>query len=343
MTQPAGNTKTVLVTGGSGFIGKRLVDALLARDVEVMVLTRRAESLSRLWPNGRVRAVEGDLEQSSHLSKICQGVDAVYHLASYAHASHVPEEQAANAFRRVIIDGTRAILESALAAGVKSFVFVSSVKAMGEGGASCLDETSQVAPQSAYGRAKLSAEQAILAAGQRNGMHVAIIRLPMVYGRDNKGNLPRMIESVGRGHFPPLPEVHNKRSMVHVQDVVQALLLAAESPSANGRVYIVTDGQTYSTRQIYDWICQSLGKPTPRWAVPIVVLKAAAVVGDVIGRLRGRPFFFNRDVLEKLIGSAWYSSEKITRELGYRPRFNLESTIPEIVEMGSAVPSKSLP
>jgi len=96
-----------------------------------------------------------------------------------------------------------------------------------------------------------------------------VLRLSMVYGPTRKGNLPRMIEAVTKGRFPPLPETGNKRSMVHVDDVVQAAMLAAERPESVGQTYVVTDGPPYSTRQIYECICEALGRDAPKWHVPI--------------------------------------------------------------------------
>lgn len=153
----------------------------------------------------------------------------------------------------------------------------------------------------------------------------------MVYGNTEKGNLPQMIKAVAKGVFPPLPEMHNRRSMVHVDDVVAAALLAAKNPKAAGQIYIVTDGQAYSTRQIYDWIREALGKQPVTWSVPQAVLTLAAQGGDVISRLRNRRFPLDSDSLEKLLGSAWYSSAKIERELGFRPRHTLKDALPEIV------------
>jgi nucleoside-diphosphate-sugar epimerase len=185
-------------------------------------------------------------------------------------------------------------------------------------------------PTTFYGRAKRDAELAVLEAGEKHGLQVVVLRLPLVYGAGVKGNLRRMIEAVDRGRFPPIPEVGNKRSMVDVRDVVQALLLAAGDARANGQVYIVTDGYMYSTRQIYEWISAALGRSVPRWTVPLVLLRTAAKVGDVAG-WAGLPAPINSDVLDKLLGSACYSSERIERDLGFRPAYGLCDVVPEMV------------
>ena len=119
--------------------------------------------------------------------------------------------------------------------------------------------------------------------------------------------------------------------MVHVDDVVQATLLAARSSRASGQIYIVTDGHAYSTRQIYVLICRALGKPVPGWTVPVGLLRSAATAGDLIGAILRKPFPLNTDVLDKLLGSAWYSSRKITEDLGFHPTRDLENALPDMV------------
>jgi nucleoside-diphosphate-sugar epimerase len=201
---------------------------------------------------------------------------------------------------------------------------------MGEGGDARLDETSPTDPEDHYGMAKREAERLVLAAGGRCGVHTAVLRLPMVYGRYNAGNLPRMIDAIERGRFPPLPEVLNRRSMVHVEDVVQALLLAAERENANGQTYLVTDDEVYSARRIYESICAALGRRPPAWRVPAWLLWAAGRVGNILRALR-LPAPLTTDALRKLLGSAWYSCEKAKRELGYRPRRKLEDALAEVI------------
>jgi nucleoside-diphosphate-sugar epimerase len=143
--------------------------------------------------------------------------------------------------------------------------------------------------------------------------------------------MQKMLQAVGNRRFPPLPEVQNRRSMVHVEDVIQAALLAADRPRAAGQVFIVSDGRAYSTRQMYEWMCRELDRSCPSWTVPLWALRAAGFAGDLIGRLRRRRFVFDSDALNKLIGSAWFSSRKIESELGFRPQWDLEKALPDMV------------
>ncbi|MHB1241583.1 MAG: Rossmann-fold NAD(P)-binding domain-containing protein, partial [Gammaproteobacteria bacterium] len=150
-------------------------------------------------------------------------------------------------------------------------------------------------------------------------------------GAGVKGNLRRMLEKIDRGWFPPPPAVNNRRSMVHAGDLVEAALLVAGKTQANGRTYIVSDAAPVSTHQVYQWMCEALGRPVSRWAVPVAALRAAAAVGEAAGRLVGRPMPLNRAVVDRLLGSACYRSERIRQELGWRSARTFRDTLPEMV------------
>jgi nucleoside-diphosphate-sugar epimerase len=256
------------------------------------------------------------------------GIETVFHLAGKAHdlAENVRDELL---YRQVNVEGTRKLLEAARLAGVKRFVYFSSVKAVGIAEQQPMDEAVDVPVDSPYGQSKFEAEQLVLHGGYVP--HPVVIRPSMVYGNTQKGNLPRMIKAVRYGLFPPLPDMRNRRSMVYVDDVVRAAIMAAEKPEAAGQVYIVTDGNPYSTRQIVDMIRAALGKPKMAWQLPLGWLKGLAKMGDIIGHSIGRRFLFDSATLEKLSGSAWYSSAKIERELGFRPECTLQQALPGIV------------
>jgi nucleoside-diphosphate-sugar epimerase len=327
----------VLVTGGTGFIGRHLVAALIEKGARVKVLARE-----RTTPEGyhrrqsdQIDRVIGDLYNPGSLVRVCEGMDTVFHLAGYAHAEDHALRLEDSPHWQISVVGTQALLDDAIAAGVKRMVFASTVKAMGEGGAGCLDEGSATHPEDHYGKAKLEGERLVLSAGRRGDLHTAVLRLAMVYGRDNAGNLPRMMSAIDRGRFPPLPDTHNRRSMVRVEDVIQGLLLAAENPIANGQIYIITDDEIYSSRRIYEAMCQALGRPPPRWRVPATLLWAGGRLGDLLRTLR-LPAPITTAAMRKLLGSAWYSCDKAKRELGYRPHYRLEDALPEMVAYARA-------
>lgn len=311
----------VLVSGASGFIGSSLCAYLQQAGFNVRRLSHR------LVKNDEHSCVM-DLAHDFCSSDVLYGVKTVFHLAGKAHAlaETIQDEEE---YFKINTEGTRKLLEAAKQAGVQKFIYFSSVKAVGDSVCQPMDERVMSPADTPYGRSKYAAEQLVLDGGYVP--HPVVIRPSMVYGTTEKGNLPRMIQAIGKGVFPPLPETHNRRSMVHVDDVVQAARLAAEKPEAAGQIYIVTDGQPYSTRQIYDWIRLALGKSPFNAAIPLTLLNVLAKAGDAFGRLSGRRCPFDSDTLDKLTGSAWYSSAKIQGELGFVPQKTLQTALPDIV------------
>lgn len=321
-----------LVTGATGFIGRQLVDSLIAngRTVRVLVRTKSIDGAKARWSE-RVQIVAGDLSDPDSLRGACDNVQSVFHLAGYAHAEDADDQRSLYVHERVTVDGTRALLAEAGTAGASVFVFASSVKALGEGGEQCIDEDATPAPKTVYGTAKYRAEQLVLGQNSRS-MRAAVLRLPLVYGSGVKGNLEKMIRAIDRGRFPPPPNLNNRRSMVHVDDVVSALQLLEARPEAAGRVYTVTDGQPYSTYGIYARIMSALERPLPSWHVPMLIYRIAAVLGDVIAQLARIRTVFGSAALEKLFGSACYRGERITAELGFKPTESLDSALPRMIK-----------
>lgn len=306
--------RITLITGASGFIGQRLLrpcDRALVRSACTGANT-----------------VVGDLIIPGSLAAACQGVDTVFHCAGYAHAFVSTNS---DSHWRINYDGTRNLLMAAGEAGVRRFVFLSSVKAMAEPGSACADEDWPGAPTSSYGKAKRAAEEAVLEAGVRYGMHVVNLRLAMVYGRGGRGNFERMARGIEAGWFPSLPETGNRRSLVHVNDVVDVIRLVTAQPTANGKTYIVAGDCAYSGKEIYDTICEVLGKPAARYSVPEWLLRSCGRAGDILGLLHSRPFLLNSEVVGRLIGSACYSSDKINKELGWMAKTHLTEGVMEML------------
>ena len=317
---------TSLVTGGRGFIGRRLVASLRADGVPLRVMTRGR-------PDGP-EEIHGDLADPASLAAACAGVDTVFHCAGHAHAFGALGAADAALHHQVNFEGTRAMAEAAGRAGVARFVFLSSVKAMGEPGNECVGEGWPVPPDSAYGQAKRAAEAALLAAGAQHGMQVVIVRPAMVYGSGRRGNLERMAALVRRGLFPPLPETGNRRSLIHVSDLVGALRLVAADPRAAGRCYIVAHPQSHSGRGLYNALRTACGLAKVRWSMPRGLLAALAQLGDGIESVAGRRVPLDSEVLARLLGSACYSPARIERELGWQAKVELVDGLREMCGAG---------
>lgn len=318
----SGGSGSILVSGAKGFIGSRLQLSLRLNGGKVLGLVR---------VGGDKADVVGDLANLQSLHLACDGVKSVFHCAGFAHAFSSLGQDDVNKHWAVNYRGTHNLAEAAGRSGVRIFVNLSSVKAMAEPGEACADEDLAGLPQTDYGRAKRAAEEAVLEAGARYGMHVVNLRLAMVYGAGGRGNLERMGRLIGAGVFPPLPETGNHRSLVHVDDVVSAMRLVAQDGRANGRTYIVANHEAPSGRQLYDAIRAALGLPRRTWAVPAGVLMAAGRLGDWSGRLSGRRLPLDSEVVERLLRSAWYSPARIERELGWRARVSLSEGLREML------------
>lgn len=327
----------VLVTGATGKLGVHLVAALLDRGARVAVLTRDPTRARSLWPPGNVAIRCADLSDTAMLAVALKGIDLVFHLASYSPRPDEPDIYEASAHWSVSALGTRNLAHAARVQGVRRLIYLSSVKAMGDA-ASCAgrpaDEATPSIPDTLYGRAKLAAEQAVLEIARSPGqqpLHACVLRLPMVYGIDAQGNIARLVEAVARGRFPPWPKLKNRRSAVHVADVVAAAMLVASDRRAAGQTFVLTDGEAYSTRWLYEQSCLALGRSVPRWSVPLWMLRAAARLGSAVERLTGRAMPLTKTDLSKLVGDAWYSSDKIRDELGFVPCHRLDEEIQRLV------------
>lgn len=324
---------SALVTGATGFIGRRLVDALRAAGVPV-VAGLHAGSKSHA-PEGILDAIDYDLTGDGPI-ELPAGIDTIYHLAGKAHAIAELSQDPAE-YARVNREGTRRLLEAARRSGARAFVFFSSVKAaaalhdrtVGQSERRALDETDDAAPDSAYGRSKREAEELVLRGGYVP--HPVVLRPSLVYGPGVVGNIEKMIEAVRRGRFPPVPEVGNKRSMVHADDLIAAAILAAKSPKAAGQIYIVADNGPCSTRELFVWMCEALGRRVPGWTVPAWSLRGLAHAGDMIGSLTRRRFVFDSQALDRLVGDAWYSSRKLQERLGWVPHRTIRESLAEMV------------
>jgi len=314
-----------LITGASGFIGGRLAQCLRQRNQPYRMLCRR-HPLDSPLPD----AVIADLSESKKLRDACVGINRVFHCAGHAHAFRARSSAETALHWQVNFEGTRNLVEAAGQAGVRRFVFLSSVKATGEPGEALVDEEFHAKPLTAYGQSKRAAEEAVLEAGKKFAMQVVILRLAMVYGSGGRGNLERMGRLVAMGLFPPLPETGNHRSLIHVDDVVDAMCTVAGDDRASGRTYIITGPEAPSGRELYDAMRQVLGKPRQHWSIPAWALRAGAGCGDVLEALCGKRVPFNSQVVDRLLGSAWYTSTRIEQELGWTPKISLNKGLQEM-------------
>jgi UDP-glucose 4-epimerase len=294
---------TILVTGGTGFVGQRLVVALQKKQVYVRLLSRNKQNKDTIICDLKVDHIPNDA---------LIGVDTVFHLAGFAHDLR-DATKIEDLYYRLNVDATVQLAHLAVNSGVKRFVFVSSVKAGGNPPlGTCTNEKDQKNTEDVYGKTKREAELKLLEMGKESGMHVSIVRPSLVYGPNVKGNLQLMLSGIGKGWFPPLPETGNRRSMIHVDDLVRAILLVAEDKRANGGIFIATDGTPHSSRDIYNAMCSALDKSIPKWSIPKILFDMVSLVSPRI-----------KYKLNKLLGDECYSSAKL-EALGFKAKKTLK-------------------
>lgn len=316
--------KKVVVTGASGFLGRHVVKTLASQDVSVRAVTRQANLDIACADVIRVGAYEAE-----ELRRAFVGADAVFHLVAHSHDLTSLDDSAPQ--RAVTLGGTLAALDAAEATGVSAFIFASSVAVHGPTGTTRTDETQPVRPETPYGRAKLDAESAVVAFAEKTGASAACIRPAVLYGAGARGNVPRMIQAVQKGAFPPIPEFGNRRSMVAVEDVAVVLVQAWHQNIRRGRPFIVTDGNAYSTRAMLDLIRAAVGKPPIGRALPAAALELLARVGDMGGSVLRRRLPFDSSALDRLRGWAWFDDTRARNELGYAPTYNFAGALPEMI------------
>jgi len=305
--------KRALVTGASGFIGRPLCHYLQQQGVYVRALSRKISDGP--WDE----QITATLGENALSPELVEDIDTVIHLAGYAHA--LDDMDSARVHQQVTVAGTRDLL-SIVEQRVQNFLFVSSVKALPAPG--------QSEPDSDYGRAKHDAEQLVRDTQAHSGLRTIILRLPLVYGPGVKGNLRRMLETIARGRFPPIPEFGNRRSMIHVEDVCAAILLALQN-ATSGASFTLTDGREYSSREIYLAMCEALGRPPPDWVIPEFMFKYLAYLGDIIGAVIGRRVGFDSQALDKLAGDAVYDNGAAIRDFNFQPQHSLSKALPDMV------------
>jgi len=292
-----------LVTGSTGFIGSRLLGLLNTIECNVRLLARSEVA--------NYETIVCSLGQDRIPKHTLESVDTVFHLAGLAHDMQDPSK-VEDVYRVINIEATVELAKLAVESGVKQFIFISSVKAGGGlGSGKCINESDQNKPEGVYGKSKREAELKLLKIGSESGMHVSIIRPSLVYGPNAKGNLQLMLSGIKKGWFPPLPETGNRRSMIHVDDLVRAILLVADDDRANGEIFIATDGVPHSSREIYSTMCSIVGKSTPKWSVPKTLFDIASLASPRI-----------KYKVDKLLGDECFSSEKLEK-LGFKAQKTL--------------------
>ncbi len=307
------------VTGANGFLGSHLVDRLLAEGHQVRALVRATADLR--WLQGKpVELVHGDLQDLAAMGRAFDGAAVVYHVAGRVNA------RGAGPYFEVNAAGTRRALEACLQAspGMRRFVLVSSLSVMGPSadGAPIREDAPQ-RPINLYGRSKQAGEQEALRFADR--LPLCILRPGPIYGPRDTEALP-LIRLATRGLYPRVGLALRTCNFVHVEDVVQALLLAGEAAGAVGQALLVGSDENYTVAQCGKVMCAALRPgctPLPLYA-PVSLLYAAGALGTVAGKALGLDASLNLDRVRMLTARGWSMDISRARQvLGYAPRWGL--------------------
>ena len=316
----------ILITGSSGFIGQYLTSSIQknschgnANDYDIISTYRHLPE--GLNSNNSSHFSVGNIDSKTQWQSALADVDVVVHLAARVHVMQETHADPLEAFRAVNTQGALNLARQAVAAGVKRFVYLSSIKVNGE---QTLDKPffadDKPAPQDPYGVSKFEAEQQLLAFGKETGLEVVIIRPPLVYGPGVKGNFSRLIKLVNKSIPLPFSGINNARSLVNIQNLCSLIETCLVHSKAAGQVFLVSDGQDLSTSELLAQIAQALGKKSQLFYLPGALLKFLTYS---IGR---------RAEYERLFGSLQVDISKNEQLLGWKPNVSVETGINKAVE-----------
>lgn len=294
----------VLVTGANGFVGRAACAALRQARYTVVPAVRRSCGLAE-------ERVVGEIGPHTVWLAALSGVDTVVHLAARV---HVMRDTAANplaAFRQVNVAGTLNLARQSAVAGIRRFVFVSSIKVNGEERNLAYTEADAPAPEDAYGISKWEAEQGLRQIAAETGMDIVILRPPLVYGPGVEANFLALMRAVAHGIPLPLGAIDNRRSLIFVGNLADAILRSLEHPAAAGKTFLVSDGEDVSTPELVRRMAYALGRPARLVSLPAPILRAVATLAGKSAQAT------------RLMDSLIIDSGNIRRALGWLPPFSL--------------------
>jgi nucleoside-diphosphate-sugar epimerase len=282
--------------------------------------TVRVEEDAVFLPAGLEAIQILSISSDTDWSIVLIGVDVVVHLAARVHVMHDTAVDPLAEFRQVNVAGTERLARMASEAGVRRFIYLSSVKVNGEGNVIPYTEHDTPVPEDPYAISKWEAEEVLQKVSRETGLEVVILRPPLVYGPQVKANFLRMLEVVKRGIPLPLASINNRRSLIYLGNLVDAIITCINHHKAAGQTYLVSDGEEVSTPELIRQVAVALGKPARLFPFPPSFMKLA---GSIIGK---------SDAVERLLGSLVVDSSKIRRELGWMPPYTMEEGLEETAE-----------
>lgn len=296
----------VLVTGASGFVGRRLCQRIINDGGQVRRALRSSSELEGV--------VVGELAPDTDWSLALEGMESVVHLAARVHVMHETAEDAMAEFRRVNVGGTLNLARQAAESGIKRIVFISSIKVNGEQTTAGVPFTASdiPSPKDPYAISKWEAEQGLFDLVTKTGMEVVIIRPPLVYGPGVKANFLSMMRWLSRGIPLPLGAIQNYRTLIALDNLVDLIITCIYHPAAANQVFLAGDGEDLSTTELLERLGNALGKPARLLQVPAKVL-------EIMATMAGK-----RDFAQRLCGSLQIDISKTREVLAWTPPVSVE-------------------
>ncbi len=336
----------ILVTGASGFVGHFLCNRLLSQGLSVRGTLLESESPTALVTGVEPVVIE-PLGKNTSWDHALSNVNIIIHLAARVHIMNDSATDPLTEFRKVNVEGTLKLARDAARAGVKRFVFISSIKVNGEESTAPYTPESPANPSDPYGISKWEAEAGLRTIEAETGLEVVVVRPTLVYGPGVKANFLNMMKVIKRGIPLPFSSIHNKRSLIYVGNLVDALAVCATHPDAAGKTYLVSDGEDVSTPELVRRVAQSLGASCRLLPFPVLWMNMAAKILDSFefwvlsfGLFGSKAEKSTQNTKHKtknrfsgavnrLTGSLTVDSSKIRNELGWVPPFTMEEGLGE--------------
>lgn len=296
----------ILVTGSNGLVGRELCATLEQSGHSVIRAVRRS---TVAWELG-VGNING---QTNWARVLTNPIDTVVHLAARVHVMCAESENTATMYQEVNTEGTLNLARQCAAKGVKRFVFLSTVKVMGEGKDQPYRSDAPVIPAGPYAVSKWMAEQGLLEITSQTGMEIVILRPPLVYGPGVGANFLQLLKAIDSGLPLPLGAIQNKRSLVYLGNLVDAIGVCLIHPAAAGKTYLVSDSDDVSTPELVRRIAIALGRPARLLPVPESWMR-------FVGKL-----LYKEAAIERLINSLTLESQPIKEELGWFPPYSMQA------------------
>jgi len=306
----------VLVTGATGFVGKALCKKLLADGWPVVGTFRTGCSETKL-PVGVEKIKITSIGPSTNWQEALNDIDTVIHLAARVNILEDTASDAIAEYRRINVVGTSQLAQTAASMGVRRFIYMSSAKVNGEENAIAYTEHDRPRPADPYAFSKFEAEQRLQDINEKTGMEVVVLRPPLVYGPYVKSNFLQLLKVVDRGIPLPFANVRNQRSLIFLENLLDAIITCIHHPKAAGKTYLVGDGVNTSTPELIQKMASALGRPVRLFPFSVNLLR-------LLAKISGRS-----DAANKLLSSLAVDSSRIRAELGWTPRFTMAEGLAE--------------